>query len=82
MLELFYYFQLIKQGYKYFKLKSTFKTFLSRQPLVRIKYKQKVASICLRTVLCYPILCYPTYKEMLLLEDLRVDLGNMSYLCL
>ena len=35
----------IKQGYKYFKIKSTFKTFLSRQPLVRIKYKQKVASM-------------------------------------
>ena len=37
--------RLIKQGYKYFKIKSTFKTFLSRQPLVRIKYKQKVASM-------------------------------------
>ena len=36
--------RLIKQGYKYFKLKLTFKTFLSQQPLVRIKYKQKVAS--------------------------------------
>ena len=35
----------IKQGYKYFKLKSTFKTFQSRQLLVRIKYKQKVASM-------------------------------------
>ena len=37
--------RLIKLGYKYCKLKSTFKTFLSRQPLVRIKYKQKVASM-------------------------------------
>ena len=39
------YRKLMKQGYKYFKLKSIFNTFLSRQPLVRIKYKQKVASM-------------------------------------
>ena len=50
--------RLIKQGYKYFKLKSTFKTFLSRQPLVRIKYKQKVASM-LKDCLVLPHIVLP-----------------------
>ena len=50
--------RLIKQGYKYFKLKSTFKTFLTRQPLVRIKYKQKVASM-LKDCLVLPHIVLP-----------------------
>ena len=50
--------RLIKQGYKYFKLKSTFKTFLSRQPLVRIKYKKKVASM-LKDCLVLPHIVLP-----------------------
>ena len=50
--------RLIKQGYKYFKLKLTFKTFLSRQPLVGIKYKQKVASM-LKDCLVLPHIVLP-----------------------
>ena len=50
--------RLIKKGYKYFKLKSTFKTFLSRQPLVIIKYKQKVDSM-LKDCLVLPHIVLP-----------------------